>query len=397
MSNYKTGQYNFDEIIIRNGTDSIKHDFKEAYFGTDDLIPAWVADMDFRTPDFIVDAIKKRAAHEVYGYSLRSSSFFDAVIGWFNERHKWRIQKNHIIYTPGVVPALALAIYAYSQPGDKIIIQPPVYFPFASLVKNNGRQLVENPLRLQNGRLEIDFDHLESIMDHRVKMLFLCSPHNPGGTVWKNEELERLGEICCKHNVLIVSDEIHCDLVFSPHQHIPTASLSDAVAQQTITCVAASKTFNIAGLAASVVIIENTRLRNEFKKVLDNIHIGLGNVFGNVAMEAAYKHGSNWLDQLLSYLSGNINFLIDYCERYIPQIKPIRPEGTYLVWLDCRALGLSDKKLKNFMINDAHVGLNHGADFGTGGSGFQRINIACPQTILTNALKQIRIGVEGIG
>ncbi|MTI68854.1 MAG: pyridoxal phosphate-dependent aminotransferase [Firmicutes bacterium] len=388
-------KYNFDKVIDREGSDCIKWDHVDLYFGKKDLLPMWVADMDFEVPKEINEAIKKRTEHGVYGYTKRPDSFYYSLINWTNKRHNWDIKKEWIIYTPGVVPAINIAINAYTKPGDKVIIQSPVYFPFSESVKNNGRQLIDNELKLENGRYVMDFEDLEKKIDSRVKLLILCSPHNPIGRVWNEEELKKLGEICLKNDILIVSDEIHSDIIYKGSKHIPISNISNKLANNTITCLAPSKTFNIAGLSASSIIIPNEKLRIEFNKEIDNLHIGMANIFGMVALEAAYNYGEKWLEELLEYLEGNVKFVMDFIDD-IPNVNVIRPEGTYLMWIDFNGLELNDEKLKDLIINKAKVALNDGEDFGPGGKGFKRMNIACPRSILKEGLERIAKAVKEI-
>lgn len=386
--------YNFDEIVERSNTASVKYDLRKLFFGTDDLLPMWVADMDFKTPAPITEAIMKRASHEIYGYSIRTESFFQAIIHWMRLQHSWEINKDWIVFSPGVVPALHFIVLALTSPGDKIIVQPPVYFPFFGAIKDNGRIMLENNLVTCNNKMTIDFDDLEQKIAEGAKMLILCSPHNPGGRVWTNEELINIGQLCLKNNVLILSDEIHSDLVFQQHHHTPMATLSEDLANITITANAPSKTFNTAGLSTSYLIIPNPEIRLKISKTIETLHVTMGNIFGTVALEAAYTHCKPWLILLLDYLAGNIEFTRNYIEQNIPQIKMIVPEATYLIWLDCRDLGYSDDELKSFLIEKAKVGLNPGIQFGTSGSGFMRINAGCPRAILHEALIRIHRALE---
>ncbi len=388
-------KYNFDEIINRENTASVKYDLRKKLFEKEDVIPMWVADMDFKTPDFIINAIKERAKHEIFGYSFRPESYYSSIINWLKNRHHWEIQKEWISFSPGIVPAINMAVMAFTSPGDKIIVQPPVYFPFFSAVKNNRRELVENPLKLKGDRYCIDFNDLKDKLKD-ANMLILSNPHNPGGSVWTKDELKKLGEMCVENNVLIMSDEIHGDLVFKDYTFTPMASISESIASYTVSFIAPSKTFNMAALATSSVITSNKELKEKFDKVLDAIHIGNGNVFGTVASEAAYTYGSEWLDQLLDYLSDNLDFLEKYLEEKIPQIKMLRPEGTYLVWLNCSELNVKGKALKDFMIHDAGLGFNDGEMFGTGGEGYMRMNIACPRQTLLDALIRLENAVNNL-
>ena len=339
------------------------------------------------------NAIKERCNHEVFGYSIRPDSYYHSIINWVKKLHNWDIKKEWISFSPGVVPALNLLVLALTEKGDKIVLQTPVYHPFFYAINNNNRQLIENPLIFKKGRYCFDFDDL-AIKLKDAKILLLSNPQNPGGSVWTRDELKKLGNLCIENNVIIVSDEIHSDLVFKPHKFVPMASISDAIANITITCIAPSKTFNMAALSTSSVIISNKELKEKYDKILDTIHVGLGNVFGTVASEAAYTHGYEWLQQLLVYLKENIDFAENYFKEKIPQIKMIRPEGTYLVWLDCRELNMSGNELNQFFIEKAKIGLNKGSMFGTNGEGFLRMNVACQKSILEKALQNIENAVK---
>jgi cysteine-S-conjugate beta-lyase len=385
--------YNFDEIVDRKNTSSVKFDLRDKIFRKEDVIPMWVADMDFKTPPFIIDALRKRLDHEILGYTFISPSVFGSIVSWIRDRHGWDIRSGWICFSPGIVPAINLLILAYTQPNDKVIVQTPVYFPFFSAVENHGRELVYNPLIYRDGRYEMDFDDLESKMNSTTKMLILCNPHNPTGNVWPAEVLRRIGEMCLAHDVLLISDEIHSDLIYAGYHHTPVASLSEEIAANTITCMAPSKTFNLAGLSTSFLIIPDEKLRITYEKKLDQIHVGAGNIFGFVAMEAAYSHGSEWLDQLMKYLEGNLLFMEEFLQRHIPQIKIIRPEATYMVWLDCTQLKLTPSGLKEFMVNKAGLGLSDGPLFGKEGEGFQRINIGCPRSVLSEALLKLQSAI----
>jgi cystathionine beta-lyase len=386
--------YNFDEWIDRTGTSASKWDTIESRYAGKGVIPMWVADMDFKSPQPVIDALVKRAEHGIFGYTVRSASLLDSVVGWLSRRHGWKIDKKWISHSPGVVAALSVLVRAFTDPGDSIIIQPPVYHPFYSVIEKQGRNLVVNPLQFDGLHYHMDFDHLQSILTKDTKMLILCNPHNPVGRVWTEEELRRLGDICLKHNVLIVSDEIHHDLVFKEYTHIPIGSISKEFADQTITCIAPSKTFNLAGLHTSFLIIPNSDLKKRFDIELANSFIGGADVFGVVAAEVAYQQGDDWLDQVIEYIRGNLDYLTAYLEKHIPEIKVIPPQGTYLVWLDCRELGMDPKALNRFMVEKARLALNDGTMFGPGGEGFQRINIACPRAILRKALQQLEDAVH---
>jgi cystathionine beta-lyase len=386
--------YNFDEVVNREGTNSVKYDLRKLVFRNESVIPMWVADMDFRTPDFIIDSIQKRLEHDILGYSIVPRSYHDSIIQWNLRRHKWSIKPGWISFSPGVVPALSLLIMTYTKPGDGVIIQPPVYFPFFSVIKNHSRRLITNPLKYENGFYSMDLDDLEAKIDKSTKMLFLCSPHNPGGNVWSPEVLKRLSEICLKHHILVVSDEIHADLIYPGFRHTPTAGLSDEIAANTITCMSPSKTFNLAGLSTAYLIISNEKLREQYEKVLDLVHVGAGNIFGFTAAEAAYTFGDEWLHQLMDYLAGNLKFLREFISLRIPSIRVVAPQATYLVWLDCQRLNMNDEQLKSFMINEAGLGMNDGPQFGAEGAGFQRINIGCPRETLHQALIKLSVAIE---
>ena len=386
--------YNFDEIIPRNGTRSVKFGLRKEKFGRTDLLPMWVADMDFRTPGFITDAVKKRAAHEIYGYTYRPKEYYESIIHWIKNLHSWDIENEWIIFCPGVVPALNLSIMTYTNPGDKVIVQPPVYFPFFSVVKNNNRKLVNNQLLYKNGKYTIDFKNLEKEAIAGAKLILLSNPHNPVGKAWTEEELEKLAQICINHNILIISDEIHSDLILPGNKHIPTAGISETIANHVVTCMAPSKSFNIAGLATSSVIIPNPAIREKFNKMMERLHIGGGNIFGMEASIAAYSNGVEWIDKMLEYVNNNMNLVYDYCRAKIPLIKPVKAEATYLVWLDCSNLGMDDISLRKFMIEKARLGLNDGPAFGPGGNGFQRMNMACPRSVVHEALERLEKAVK---
>jgi cystathionine beta-lyase len=381
--------YNFDEIVPRENTASYKYDLRMKIFHNAEVLPMWVADMDFKTPPFVMDALQRRLDHEVLGYTYIAPSVFESAAEWNKRRHGWSIKPEWISFSPGVVPALNLLIMAFTHPGDRVIIQPPVYFPFFSAIQNHHRVMVTNPLRYEGGRYSMDFDDLERKIDEKTRMMILCSPHNPTGNVWSEEDLRRIGEICLRHNMILVSDEIHSDLVYKDNRHIPVARLSEEIARNTITCMSPSKTFNLAGLSTSYLVISDRQLRIQYEKILDLIHVGAGNIFGFTAMEAAYRVGDEWVDQLIQYLETNLNYLQDFISRNLPMIRVIKPQATYLIWLDCRELGMTPAALKSFMIHEAGLGLNDGLQFGEEGEGFQRMNIACPLTVLQGGLTKL--------
>ena len=381
-------KYDFDEIIERRGTDCVKYDLLESYFGNSESLPLWVADTDFRVPDFIIDALQERMNHEILAYSFRPDSYYDAIINWMELKHAWKIEKEMITSSPGVVSAVTMLIMALSDPGDQVIVQPPVYFPFFSCIKGSGRKMVENQLIIKDGRYTFNFENLQQIITPLTKLLILRSPHNPGGMVWKVEELEELSRICTEHGIVIISDEIHADLVFAGNKHIPIPMISQNSAMNSAVLMAPSKTFNVAGLSTAFVIIPNKKLRVKFERVLQTIHIDSGNIFGNIALEAAFRNGYNWLTQLLCYLENNYKFLEDFISAKLPQIKIMKPEATFLVWLNLEAYELSEKELAKRLI-DGGVALNNGSKFGTGGDGYFRLNFGCPRSVLEEGLLKI--------
>jgi cystathionine beta-lyase len=381
--------YNFDQIIDRTHTASLKHDVKAKYCGNPDALSMWVADMDFYTGDFILEALQQRINHGILGYTVKTDSFYYSIINWMNKQFDWTVERNSISLTTGVVPALNFAVMAFSEPGDQVIVQSPVYAPFYKAVKNFGRELLLNPLKNTDGRYSMDLDHLQSIITPRTKLLMLSSPHNPSGRVWTKNELLALGEICLKNNIIIASDEIHSDLVYPGYKHYPIASLSPQLADITVTFMAPSKTFNVAGLATSVFIASNPGLRKKFNQLPDIIEQSNANLFGLIALEAAYTHGQDWLRQLMLYLDGNKKLVEGWFASRIPQIKVSVAEATFLLWLDCRALNLTEAELHQFFYHKANVALSRGTDFGPGGEGFMRMNIGCPRSVVEQALRQI--------
>ena len=382
-------KYNFDEIVNREGTNSLKYDARAKFFNSEEVLPLWVADMDFKTPDFIVDAIKKRTEHEIFGYTFRSDEYYQAIIDWMQRRHGWTVQKEWISFSPGVVAGLSLAVETFSKPGESIIVQPPVYFPFFDVVKGSKRKMIENPLKIENGRYTFDLDDLKAKIDGNTKMLLLCNPQNPGGMVWTKEELVALGNICLENNILVVSDEIHSDLILDGNKHLPFANISDEFAKNSVVCMAPSKTFNVAGFSSSLIIIPDKNKLARYERTLGIGHLGMGNIFGTIAMQAAYTHGDEWLGQLLTYLQGNYNYLEKYITQKLPKVNVMKPEATYLIWLDFREYGMSDTELSKFATNEAKVALNNGGRFGAGGDGWLRINIGCPRSILMEALERL--------
>ncbi len=382
-------KYDFDKQIERRGTDSVKFDLLTPLFGREDVIPMWVADMDFEVPDFIRDALAERLQHPIYGYTYRPARFYEIVAAWMERRHGWKLDPGAINFSPGIVPALNFSVMGYTKPGDKILIQPPVYFPFLSAVENHGRKLVYNQLIDEDGVYTMDFDDLEKKFSEGIELMLFCHPHNPVGRAWNKGELVQLANLCVKYNVKVISDEIHSDLILFDHKHIPLASLGEEISDLCITCVAPSKTFNLAGMHSSAVIIENAKLKAVYDKVLEDVHVGSGNLFGMVAMEAAYLKGDEWLEQLLRYLEGNFIYLQEFVKSHISQVGVSSLEATYLTWLGFKKLGMKEKELTAFMINEARLGLVEGAKFGPGGEYYQRINIATPRKNLGKALQQL--------
>lgn len=387
-------KHDFNKIIKRRGTDCFKWDLAPVIFKNNDILPMWVADMDFKSPPEVIAALKRRCAHGIYGYGARPESYYDSFINWAKKRYDFNVGKEEIIFSPGIVPALSLCVAAFTLAGDRVIIQPPVYPPFSGVVKDHGRKVLENNLKLIDGRYEIDFNDLEAKAKGGAKMMFLCAPHNPAGRVWSQNELERVIGICLKYNILLVSDEIHADIVYNGSRHICPASLSKKAAGNIITLMSPSKTFNITGLSISSAVISNKKLREAFNLQIEKLHIGLTNIFGITAFESAYNFGEPWLESLLIYLESNRDYAIDYITRKIPSIAVIKPEATFLLWLNFKKLKMKQDKLNEFIINKARLGLNDGASFGKAGTGFMRLNFACPRAILTEGLKRLETAVN---
>ena len=396
-------KYDFDQEINRKDTQSAKWGViqdaedpsrwlaTDEYFGDNRMLPLWVADMDFPAPQPVVDALVERARHGIYGYTLRTDGYKAAAIDWMKRRQGWDVDATWILSTPGVVPAVNLLISTFTRPGENVLVQQPVYYPFFSAIESNGAKIVSSGLKLNGGRYTMDFgDFEQKAADPATTLFILCSPHNPVGRVWTPEELTRIGEICLKHDVLVVADEIHGDLTYKGVTFTPYASLGKRFADKAVICTAPSKTFNLAGLNTSNIIISNVDLRKRFQKTLNRCGMGeWANAFGVVACETAYREGEPWLDQVLAYIEGNLDFMQDYLDANIPGIRSIRPEGTYLAWLDCRGLWLDSKALKQLMMEKARVFFDEGFIFGPEGDGFERINLACPRSILRETLERI--------
>ena len=388
-------KYNFDEVIDRSANRSAKYDERIKKFGTDDVIPLWVADMDFRTAQPIIDACRAKAEEGIWGYTSRPSSYFEAVQQWEVRRNNWKPDTALMSWSLGVVPSLSAIVRLFSKDGDKVLIQTPVYSEFYDVAEAWGRTVVENRLVEENGVWRIDFADFAAKVK-QCSIFLLCSPHNPLGLVWDPADLKKMAELCIENGTLLVSDEIHSDLIFHGKRHTPTAALSPEIAGSTITCVSATKTFNLAGLQASTTIFPNAEMKAAFDKFWGRMDIHRNNAFSSVAVEAAYREGEEWLEQLRPYISGNFDYVRDYCAKYIPRIHPNCPDATYLMWLDCRELGMNNEELRDFFIRKAGLGLNEGYTFGRSLSGYMRLNAACPRSILEQAMRQLKAAVDSL-
>lgn len=389
-------KYQFDHIVHREDTRCLKYDKREEMFGRTDVIPMWIADMDFEVAPFITEAIRERAEHHVFGYEFRCDTFHDALRDWVGRRNGWKIENGWINCTPGVVSGIALGLLAFSAEGDGVVIQPPVYPPFKHAIEANGRKLINNPLVFRDGHFEIDFDDLDRKLSE-ARIFIFCNPHNPTGRVFSREELEKVAALCKKHDITVISDEIHADFTYDPYTHIHIASLSDDMARRTITLMAPSKTFNIAGLNTSAAVIADDGRRAAYRSWIERLHIDGGNVFGNVAFEAAYRNGDEWVDQLRHYLKGNIDFATEYLRKNIPTIRFTEPEGTFLLWLDFSDWNMSHHQLREFLSGQARLGLNDGMEFGREGASCARMNLGAPLSVIRQALDQLRSAYESIG
>lgn len=390
--------YNFDKIIDRKNTSSLKWDALKERYGNADLLPLWVADMDFETPSFITEALAARLQHPIFGYTIEPEDYWPTVIKWIERHHQWQPKRRWLTYVPGVVKGIGMAINVFTRPGDKVIIQPPVYHPFRYTIEGNNRVVVNNPLiPTTDGIFDMDFDQLEQVIDDRCKMLILANPHNPGGCVWPVHTLQRLADICYDHHIIVVSDEIHCDMTLFGHKHVPFCTVSDKALHNSITFGAPTKTFNIAGIVSSYAIVPEDDLRVPFFKWIFANEMNDSNLFAPIATIAAYKNGEEWRRQMLNYIEKNIVFVENYFNQYIPQIRPIRPQASFLVWLDCRELGLSHQQLVSLFEDKAHLALNDGEIFGREGAGYMRLNVGTQQATLKQALDQLRNAIRGIG
>lgn len=387
--------YNFDEIVDRSDNYAAKFQEAELHYGTNNVIPLWIADMDFRTAPCIVEAIKERADQGIFGYTWRTPKYFEAIAAWQQKRNGWLPDTAKMAFAPGVVPGMRMVLTMFSQPGDKVLIQQPVYHPFADVVNNTGRQLVVSPLkRDENGYYTMDMEDFEAKAKDGVKYFILCNPHNPVGRCWTREELKQVGDICVKYGVEIISDEIHSDLMLDGHKHTCMASVSPEIAAITTTCIAPSKTFNLAGLQSSTIVFADEAKKDAYVAELKRMDIARNNCFSLVATMEAYAHGEQWLDELLVYLGDNMRFIRRFCAERLPELKPSTPEATYLNWVDARALGMDDAQLKKFCVEKAGVAFGEGTDFGMGGSGFLRLNAACPRSVIEKALTQMEQAVH---
>ena len=387
--------YDFDQVIERRGSGALKYDALDERYGKSDLLPLWVADMDFATPDFIVDALKERLEHPVFGYTMEPENYWPTVQQWIASHHNWQVEREWLTYIPGIVKGIGLAVNCFVKPDEKVIIQPPVYHPFRLTPQGNGREVVFNPLiEKSDGTYAMDFEGLAEVADEKCRMLILSNPHNPAGLVWDAETLRRLAHFCTERNILVISDEIHCDMTLNGHKHTPFASVSKEAAACSITFGAPSKTFNIAGIVSSYAIVPNPELRNRFYPWLAVNELNEPTLFAPIATIAAFTQGENWRRQMLRYVESNVEFVIEYCAAHIPAIKPLRPQASFLVWLDCRALGLTQRELVDLFVNKAHLALNDGEMFGKEGIGFMRLNVGCPRATLRQAMEQLKAAIE---
>ena len=394
--------YDFDKLIDRTGSGDIKHADLQRDFGRTDLIPLWIADMEWETPSFITDALKKRMEHSLFGYTKTPADYWACISKWIRDHHQWEVREDWICYIPGIVKGIGMAIYALTKETDKIIVQPPIYHPFYLTPRGCKRTVVWNPLKEivnPDGKLvgyDMDFEQLEQVCDEDCRILILANPHNPVGITWPEETLRRLAHFAAIHNLIVISDEIHCDMALFGHKHIPFASVSEEAANCSITFSAPSKTFNIAGIVSSWAVVPNDELRKQFYGWMAACELNEEHLFAPIATMAAFEHGESWRQQMLTYLEGNIDFVVDYCRKHIPELNPLRPQASYLLWLDCRALGLSHTQLLDLFINKAHLALNDGEMFGIEGHGCMRMNVGCPRSMLERAMKQLETAIKNI-
>lgn len=386
--------YDFDKVIDRSGSGDLKHCVLQERYGRSDLLPLWVADMDFETPPFITTALRRRLDHSLFGYTVVPEELWTTVIEWVQSHHQWQVERPWLTYIPGIVKGIGMAINVFVKPDEKVIIQPPVYHPFRLTPQGNGRKVVYNPLKEVNGTYEMDFAQLAEIADDKCRLLILSNPHNPAGICWSRETLQHLAHFCHERHIIVISDEIHADMALFGHRHTPFASVSDEAAQVSITFGAPSKTFNIAGIVSSYAIVPNASLRRRFYTWLEANELNDPPLFAPIATMAAFQQGEPWRQQLLRYLEANVRFVEDYCQQRLPQIRPWRPQASFLVWLDCRGLGLSHDALVDLFVNKARLALNDGAMFGLGGDGFMRLNVGTPTAVLQQALQQLEEAIK---
>ncbi len=392
-----TGKYDFDKVIDRRETGALKLEVLKDRYGSADLLPLWVADMDFETPSFITDALRKRLEHSLFGYTVEPEEYWPTVIRWIATHHDWEVKREWLSYIPGIVKGIGMAINVFVKEDEKVIIQPPVYHPFRLTPQGNGREVVYNPLQEnEDGSYRMDFENLETVADEKCRMLILSNPHNPAGIVWDKETLARLADFCYRRDILVISDEIHCDMALWNNKHIPFASVSDKAAACSIVFGAPSKTFNIAGIVSSYAVVPNDTIRNRFFSWLKANELNEPTLFAPIATIAAFQQGEPWRKEMLRYIEKNIDFVVDYCMSYLPQIKPLRPQASFLVWLDCRALGLDHDGLVNLLCKKARLALNDGEMFGPGGEGFMRMNVASPTSVLRQAMEQLRTAISAL-
>ena len=386
--------YDFNTPIDRRGTHCVKFDALKDMYGRDDLLSLWVADMDFATPDFIIDALKQRLDHPVLGYPVQYDGYWQSVVNWKRSDHGWQVEREWMRYIPGIVKGIGMVVNVFTKPGDKIIIQPPVYHPFRLVPEHNDREIVMNPLRWVGDTYEMDFEQLEQVIDDKCKILILANPHNPVGITWSRDTLVRLADIAVKHNLIVISDEIHCDMALYGNKHIPFASVSENAARCSITFGAPSKTFNIAGIVSSYAIVPDEVLREKFFAWLTANEMDMATIFAMVATEAAFTEGEEWRQQMLAHIESNIDFVDEYLKANIPEVHAIKPQASYLVWLDFSALGLPHDKLIDMLVNDARLAMNDGAMFGIGGEQHTRLNVGTQRAVLEQAMKQLKEAID---
>ncbi|WP_066314188.1 MalY/PatB family protein [Bacillus sp. FJAT-29814] len=380
----------FDERINRINTASVKWELTKQIFGEADLWPMWVADMDFKPPHAVIDALRQRVEHAVFGYTFVPDTATKAIADWLDKRHQWTIQPSWLTYCGGVVQAISTAIQSFTKEGDRVLLQSPVYTPFFNMIEKNNRVVVNSPLVLEGNRYKIDFESFENALKEGCRLFLLCSPHNPAGRVWTKEELQKIGELCLQYDCMILSDEIHSDLIYKQYKHIPIASLNEELSEKTITFIAPSKTFNLAGLQASAVVIKNDALRKQFNATLNRQGFFSLSALGITGMEAAYRDGEAWLDELIDYLQENKDYCLAFIQEHLPEITPIESEGTYLLWLNCRKLGLTDQQVQDALIQKGKLALEPGPKYGPGGEGFVRVNIACPKADVIEGMNRLK-------